>query len=163
MLGDSRIAQADWAQLLGRSDVANRGISGDTTAGVLGRLSESVPASCELCVIQIGVNDLYGETPLPEIERNCGAIFAQIRQSATRRVLVTSVILTSDAGSAFNARITELNARLMQLANQHRCEWLDLNGALAPDGALERRLSPDGLHLNADGYAIWAALLKPRL
>ena len=41
-LGNSITAGTDWMELLGRSDVRNRGISGDITFGVLERLDEVI-------------------------------------------------------------------------------------------------------------------------
>ena len=37
--------------------VANMGINGDTTAGVLGRLSHDVPEGTQIALVAVGVND----------------------------------------------------------------------------------------------------------
>lgn len=164
MLGDSRVQEADWSELLGRQDVVNRGISGDTTSGLLARLSESVSESTELCIIQIGVNDLIQQSKVADVERNYREIFSRLAErQPPPRVIQMAIILTSDPTRVLNDRIGEANSRLRQMAEEHHADWLDPNEMLAPHGVLEGRWTSDGLHLNGEGYAQLASSLKTRI
>src|SRR5512139_2187826 len=58
LLGDSLTERGEWRELLERNDVYNRGISGDTASGVLGRLDAVVRARPRAVAIMIGINDL---------------------------------------------------------------------------------------------------------
>ena len=70
MLGDSLTAQGEWNAMLGEPLVANRGIDGDTSAGVLARMSDDADFRGDAVVIWIGTNDvLQGGAAGPVAER----------------------------------------------------------------------------------------------
>ena len=70
MLGDSLTAQGEWNAMLGEPLVANRGIDGDTSAGVLARMSDDADFRGDTVVIWIGTNDvLQGWAAGPVAER----------------------------------------------------------------------------------------------
>ena len=164
MLGDSRVQEAEWNELLGRTDVVNRGIAGDTTSGLFARLGQSVPPSAAVCVIQVGYNDLLQQNPLDQVEQNFRAILGKLAASERPpRVLLTPVILSGDASGSLNARIAAVNSTLRQIATERHAGWLDLNEKLCPHGSLDRAWTNDRAHLNGAAYEIIAAALKPRL
>ena len=86
MLGDSRTHQGDWAELFGSSRVVNRGISGDTTDGILGRIDEVTSREPRLVVMLIGVNDLRNKSP-EYVANNVYMILSKLR-SAGINVLI---------------------------------------------------------------------------
>ena len=59
MLGDSLTAQGEWNAMLGEPVVANRGIDGDTAAGVLARIGDDADFRGDAVVIWIGTNDVF--------------------------------------------------------------------------------------------------------
>ena len=70
MLGDSLTAQGEWNAMLGEPLVANRGIDGDTAAGVLARIGDDADFRGDTVVIWIGTNDvLQGGSAAPVAER----------------------------------------------------------------------------------------------
>ena len=70
MLGDSLTAQGEWNAILGEPLVANRGIDGDTSAGVLARIGDDADFRGDAVVIWIGTNDvLQGGAAGPVAER----------------------------------------------------------------------------------------------
>jgi len=70
MLGDSLTAQGEWNAMLGEPSVANRGIDGDTSAGLLARVGDDADFRGDAVVIWIGTNDvLQGEAAGPVVER----------------------------------------------------------------------------------------------
>ena len=70
MLGDSLTAQGEWNAMLGEPLVANRGIEGDTSAGVLARIGDDADFGGDAVVIWIGTNDvLQGQAAGPVAER----------------------------------------------------------------------------------------------
>ncbi len=161
MLGDSITQWGEWSELIG-PQVANRGIGGDTSAGLLARLDTSVPASATTVVIMIGLNDLKAPdwTPLQSFNNVLGVV----HELKGRRVILQSVLKTSD--SRFNGKVQELNRELMKVCDSvghEDCQWLDLNPVIAPGGILTGDLTADGRHLSGKGYGLWAAALKPVL
>ena len=164
MVGDSRIDEGEWEDLLGRTDVANRGISGDTTAGLLARFAASFPAEAEVCVIQIGINDLMQGSSVEQAERNLRELLQRLSDSKrARKIVLTSVLLTGEKSRDLNLKVQELNARLERLAEERGATFVDVNHRLCPNGYLEPTFTNDGTHLTGEGYKIFAAALEPLL
>lgn len=164
MAGDSRIDEGEWEDLLGRTDIANRGISGDTTAGLLARFAATFSVGADVCVIQIGINDLMQGSPPEQVERNCRELLQRLSDSIpATKVVLTAVLLTGEKSRDLNATVRELNTRLMRLAAERGATWLDVNKLLCPRGHLEQKYTNDGTHLTGDGYKVFAAALQPHL
>lgn len=71
-----------------RYRVQNAGISGDTTAGVLGRLDWLLEGEIpELVILCIGANDAFQSKPVTEIESNIRTIIAKLKAKNIRVVL----------------------------------------------------------------------------
>ena len=69
MLGDSITDEGLWDELLNNDTIQNRGISGDTTDGVLERLNP-MGKNIEKVFIMIGVNDIMRGKSVDEIYSN---------------------------------------------------------------------------------------------
>lgn len=164
MVGDSRIDEGEWDELLGRTDVANRGVSGDTTAGLLARFDETFSRAFDVCVLQIGINDLVQGAAIEQMTRKYDELLQRIRDRKLASVIVlTSVLLTGERSPEQNERVVELNSALKQLAAERGAIWVDLNAVLAPGGHLEEKYTNDGTHLNGEGYLVFAAALRPQI
>lgn len=162
-LGDSRIEGAEWSELFQRSDISNRGISGDTTAGMLRRLTTSMPNEATLCVLQAGVNDLELGVPVDRVVSNYEQIMRYVIDQRHCRAVVTSILRVDKNRAALNARVNDCNQRLAQLTTRAGADWLDLNLLLAPDGFLAPEFTNDGAHLNGKGYVRMRDALAPLL
>jgi lysophospholipase L1-like esterase len=166
-LGDS-ITQG-WGGGLGAAfpgiKVANRGISGDTSRGVLVRLAEDVLALAPAAVVLlIGTNDLE-EGATPElVAGNLKRILVELERHDARMPIVLCQVFPSSASQKRSAaQIRRLNA-LYQAAvkNDARVTYLETWPLFAgPDGDATLAEFPDLLHPNETGYAKWAAALRP--
>lgn len=147
--------------------VANRGISGDVTRGVLYRLKEDVldlhPAAV---VILIGTNDLgLGGDPA-DVDINIQAIFKAIETSDRRTpIILCRVMPRAIEPGRFPIKILEVNQRLYEMAHDDpRVTLCDTYRIFANDeGGAKKEEFPDLLHPNAIGYAKWVAALNPIL
>ena len=168
-LGDS-ITQG-WGDDLGRSfpgvKVANRGISGDTTRGVLLRLQEDVlslhPAGV---VLLIGTNDLEEGAAPETVAANLRLILAAINQHNPATPVVLCRVLPSSLTKKRPAesikRINQLVAAVVK--GQPQITYLDTWTLFAnANGDATLPEFPDLLHPNAAGYAKWAGALRPIL
>jgi lysophospholipase L1-like esterase len=164
-LGDS-ITQG-WGARLEKSfpglKVANRGISGDTSRGVLFRLPGDVVDLKPLAVVLlIGTNDI-GLGAAPEtIAQNVAAITGTFKATKTP-VILCRVFPSSASKSRPTETIQKLNELYQKLAsgNPH-ITLLDTFTLFADaDGNAPKSEFPDLLHLNDAGYAKWAAALRP--
>lgn len=168
-LGDS-ITQG-WGDEIGGSfpgvKVANRGISGDTTRGVLIRLEGDVlalnPAGV---VILIGTNDLEEGAEPETIAANLKLILAKLKRHNPKMPIVLCQVFPSSASKKRPAekikRINQLYAAAVKGDPQVTFieTWLlfaDAQGDAKPEEF------PDLLHPNKTGYAKWAAALEPIL
>ncbi len=168
-LGDS-ITQG-WGGGLGAAfpglHVANRGISGDTTRGVLIRLEEDVLAlQPSAVVLLVGTNDLE-EGATPEMAAsNLKLMLAAFARHGSRMPVVLCEVFPSSAAKKRPAeKIEALNA-LYRAAVKGNAQVTYLETwPLFADASGDARPSefPDLLHPNEVGYAKWAAALRPVL
>jgi len=146
---------------------ANRGISGDTTRGILYRLQEDVldlePAAI---VLLIGTNDIGIGADPEDAADNVQAILAAIKKANRKLPVIVCKVMPSDASKQRPAdKIQKLNALVDKIVKRNkqcvRCDtyslFADANGNAKPDEF------PDLLHLNAGAYAKWAAAVQPIL
>jgi lysophospholipase L1-like esterase len=166
-LGDS--ITEGWGGGLGAAfpgvKVANRGISGDTTRGVLIRLREDVLALDPAAVVLlIGTNDLE-EGAIPElVAGNLKLILAGLEAHDPRLPVVLSLLFPSSAAMKRPAdRIQATNALyLAAVKNDPQVIPLDTWRLFADgNGDASEEEFPDLLHPNEAGYARWAAALRP--
>lgn len=148
---------------------ANRGISGDTTRGMLMRLQEDVldlePSGV---VMLMGTNDLEERAEPDVIFANTQLIIAEIKKySAKIPIIVCSVFPAGEGDS--NKRPKEKILKLNRLnakaaSGDAQVTILDTYTLFAnKDGIAKKEEFPDMLHPNKRGYAKWAAALGPLL
>ena len=165
-VGDSLIANGPWAEFYG--EIHNRGIGGDTTSGVLGRIDEVVESRPREIVLMVGANDLANRVPPGQYIRHYRALLERIRdQSPETATVVIGILPINPTMSArptqTNPEIDEANKQLEKLVGEFLgVKYVNLGPGLAdPDGNLRPDYSADGIHLNIDGYlAIRAALAE---
>jgi lysophospholipase L1-like esterase len=178
-LGDSLTRRFAWPEALPGYIVRNFGIDGDTTAGVLRRLSPVIAAKPDVVFLQIGINDYLGmeawagEASPPAgaaavIVRNHRAIWEKLQKSLPRTKLhVCSLLPTAfpfDAGGRINAGIWEINTQLEKEAREAGLPYIHLYSRFAgPDGGLAGKFSQDGVHLTPAAYAVWLETIRPFL
>ena len=168
-LGDS-ITQG-WGDDLGGKfpgvKVANRGISGDTTRGILLRLQEDVLALHPSgVVLLIGTNDLE-ESAAPETTAaNLRLILVALKRHDPAMPVVLCEVFPSSATKKRPADSIRRINRLYQAAvrDQPQVTYLDTWTLFAnAEGDAKPEEFPDLLHPNAAGYAKWAGALRPVL
>jgi lysophospholipase L1-like esterase len=166
-LGDS-ITQL-WGEALPAAfpgvKIANRGISGDTTRGVLIRLQDDVlMLEPKAVVLLIGTNDL-DEGATPEIiAGNVKLILAALKAHSPRMPVILCQVFPSSASLRRPAdQIKAVNTLyLAAVKNDAQVIPLDTWALFAdPNGDAKPSEFPDLLHPNRVGYAKWAAALDP--
>ena len=168
-LGDS-ITQG-WGDTMGGSfpgvKVANRGISGDTTRGVLIRLREDVLSlNPSGVVLLIGTNDLEEKATPEVIADNLKLIIAVLKKhSADMPIILCNVMPSSAAKKRPADQIKKINQLYFAaVKGDAQVTMLDTWLLFADDkGDAKKSEFPDLLHPNKTGYAKWAAALRPLL
>ena len=168
-LGDS-ITQG-WGGNLPKSfpgvKVANRGISGDTTRGVLIRLKEDVLAlNPSGVVILIGTNDLEEKAEPSVIASNVKLIIGELKKHNCQMPIILCQVMPSSASKSRPVdKIKEINQlTFAQVKGDPQVTVLDTWTLFADaKGDAKKAEFPDLLHPNKTGYAMWAAALRPLL
>lgn len=158
MLGNSLTYRISWNELLGREDVANRGISGDITGGFLNRMNFVFNLQPKICFIEGGVNDLALHVDHETILGNLNTLVDTLRSHRIKPVLTTVTYVTSFYPNAIrcNSKSAALNESIKQMAEQKQVDLIDLNSKLAegeflrPENAIH-----DGIHFSSKAYKIW--------
>ena len=168
-LGDS-ITQG-WGDNMGGNfpdvKVANRGISGDTTRGMLIRLKDDVLSLNPSGVVMLmGTNDLE-ELAAPEtISKNVSLIVAALKQHNSRMPIILCNVFPSSATKKRSSKDIKAVNQLYAAAvkGDPQITVVDTWTLFAnEDGDAKKEEFPDLLHPNKAGYAKWAAALKPIL
>jgi lysophospholipase L1-like esterase len=168
-LGDS-ITQG-WGDNIGGAfpgtKVANRGISGDTTRGVLIRLKEDVldlnPAGV---VLLIGTNDLEEKAEPETIAANMKLILAALKQHNPKMPVVLCQVFPSSASKSRPAdkikKVNQLYAAAVK--GDAQITFIETYPLFAnAQGDAKKEEMPDLLHPNKAGYVKWASAIRPVL
>ena len=155
----------DFKKAFGDMKLANRGIGGDTTRGMLLRLREDVLSlRPKAVVLLMGTNDIEVGVPAEAIGRNFRKIVAALKAHDPRMPVVVCRIFPSSASKKRpKETIQAVNALFDEaVKDDPQFTVLDTYALFAdPAGDAPAALFPDLLHLNAAGYAKWAAALRP--
>jgi lysophospholipase L1-like esterase len=168
-LGDS-ITQG-WGDNIGgnfpQAKVANRGISGDTTRGVLIRLKEDVlSVNPSGVVLLIGTNDLEEQADPETIAGNLKLIIAELKQhNAKMPIVLCQVFPSSESKKRPSEKIKKLNQLYAAAVKGDAQVTFVETWVLFADaqGDAKKEEFPDLLHPNKAGYAKWAAAIRPIL
>ncbi|NBV49263.1 MAG: DUF1080 domain-containing protein [Verrucomicrobia bacterium] len=145
--------------------LANRGIGGDTTRGMLLRLQEDVLAiNPKAVVLLMGTNDIEVEVPVEAIGRNFQKIVAALKAHDPKMPVIVCRIFPSSATKKRPKETILAVNELFAAAVKGDAQFtvLDTYALFAnAEGDAIPALFPDLLHLNAAGYAKWASALRP--
>lgn len=165
-LGDSIIANCNLANFLPDSKVANRGIAGDTTRGMLCRLQSNVLALQPKAIVLLGgINDLFHDPKqAPEaIGQNVRFMLQQIHATAADTpVLVCEIFpsqfIAADLIRAANAAVDEVVA---DFPNARRVKTFQ--PFLNSNGTQNSALFLDGTHPSPAGYEVWKKIMNTEI
>lgn len=155
--GNSHTYNANWNELLGRCDVANRGINSDITSGYLHRMEFVLNLKPTICFVEGGVNDFYSKFTVDEVFNNLKSVSEILKSNNIIPIFTTTfpVATNREAAKLINNQIKQLNRLLTKYCKDNNIELIDINPQITINDFLKPELTYDGLHLNAYGYKIW--------
>jgi acyl-CoA thioesterase-1 len=136
--------------------VVNAGVSGDTTAGGLSRLSWLLKQLPDVVVVALGANDGLRALPLAETEKNLREIIRR-SQAAGARVLLLGMRIPPNYGP-YADDFADLYPRLAKEMDVQLVPFL-LEGV----GGVRALNQEDGLHPTAEGQERMAETVMPYL
>ena len=169
MLGDSLINCCEWHELMGDARIKNRGINGDTVAGVKHRVPTIMSGAPDKVFLMVGINDVSHKIPPVDIAHAIVSLVDYMHAlSPTTRLYVHSLLpfdssyhYASLAGKMQD--VLYINCLLQEYAPEHHYRFIELYSHFVDSatGVLAPSYTTDGLHLTGSGYALWARLLQP--
>lgn len=173
--GDSITELCDLSEYYPEIKTYNRGISGDTTSGMLKRLESNVlNIEPSTLVFLGGTNDLgHGVSP-QKIASNINEILKRTRNALPDcKIIVQSVYpVNPDKRPPFlnavksrkNSDILAVNELLPNICDNYGAIYVDIHSLLKDDeGKLNKEYTMDGLHIKDKGYRIISQELKKYL
>jgi acyl-CoA thioesterase-1 len=138
-------------------EIANAGVSGDTSSGALERLDWALGEGADGVLVEIGANDMLRGTDPALTRKNIEAILARLQQ---RKIpaLLTGMRAAPNLGPEY---AQEFDRIYPDLAKKYDTAFYPffLDGVA---GHPERQL-PDGMHPNREGVAIVVAGILPEV
>jgi lysophospholipase L1-like esterase len=170
-----------WAQHFAEYNPINMGNSGDITPVMLHRVTRGnldFPAGQhpKVAVILCGINnlivsksdggketwDLGAHCPPEDIAQGQRAIAQVFRRKLPQtHVIMMALLPVADKTKwAKCQRVNAINASV--ILDPKQVTFINLQDRfLLPDGSINRSLFTDGIHLNKEGYQVWANGIKP--
>jgi lysophospholipase L1-like esterase len=150
----------------GKWKIANFGIAGDTTQGVLYRLrnGEGTGFKPKAVMLMIGTNNT-GRNTAPEIAEGIGAVVLELQKDfPDAKILLLGVFPRGRAGDPVRATIARINTIISKLHDGTRVHYLDIGAKfLDPAGNIPTDVMSDALHPSTKGYEIWAEAVNAPL
>lgn len=136
-------------------EIANAGVSGDTSSGGLARLDWSVPDGTKGVILELGANDALRGIAPEETEKNIDAMLTRLKERGIA-VLLAGMLAPPNMGADYEKRF---NGIYQRMAEKHGV-------ALYPfflDGvAAQADLQiDDGMHPNPAGVDVMVAKILP--
>ncbi len=174
LVGDSITIQwgTSWSKHFPDRKAVNIGIGGDKTQNVLWRLDHGGVEGLKprAIVLMIGNNNMFftPETGVAAAAQGVKACLANLREKFPEALIVVANILPCHAPKVrFYEDILLTNAEIdkLNLGAEPKVKVLDLTqDFLNADGTIKKPLfTADNIHLSPEGYAAYAARLKPLL
>ncbi|WP_343306000.1 GDSL-type esterase/lipase family protein [Chitinophaga niabensis] len=169
-LGNSITERGEWAELLPGRRIANRGIGGDNTFGVLARLDGVIKQQPRKIFLLIGINDIGRGLPTEVILNNYHRIVTKLTQGLPGTKLIIQSVLPMNEGKlpydylkGKAAKIKALNEGFVNIAKEFKLPYLNLHELFADEkGELKAAYTKDGIHLEPAAYVDWVNWLKQK-
>ncbi len=167
-LGDSITDGCEWRELTGINKVTNRGISGDTSWGLMARIDEVTEGKPTIIFMMIGINDLaWGEKTVPEVRDQVAKVLDTIKkQSPETKIYLQSTlpVIENKERKLENEEVNSLNVEYTKLAASRNIAFINLTPFFKDDsGQLKKEFTEDGLHLNGSAYYQWYSVIRKYL
>ena len=157
-LGDSLTDGCDLEKYYTDYSVTNRGIGGDTTYGLKGRLKVSAyDVNPKVIVILIGGNDILSGKGLESIYNNYEEIITGIQNNLPdTKIVWCSLTALGGNWAKYNDTCIICNQKIKLLANKFGCTFVDLYTPLCNEKTdqIFENYTIEGVHLTDAGYKV---------
>ncbi|HCW07581.1 MAG TPA: arylesterase [Cytophagales bacterium] len=132
--------------------VMNGGLSGETSAGGLGRIDWLLKQPIDIFVLELGANDGLRGLPLSQTKSNLQAIITKVKTKYPKaKIVLAGMMVPPNLGKAYTDEFRKLYP---ELAKQNKTELIPF--LLAGVAGDEKLNQGDGIHPNDQGHQIIA-------
>lgn len=123
------------------------------------------PYNPRIVFIQTGSNDNTQGLTIEEITSNKEKMYGEFRENLPDTTFIIMSGLPCPNRSEYWEDINEVNRFIEQYCDEHEnMYFIDATDAMMENGDFRPELfNKDGIHLNADGHAIWTELMLNKL
>jgi len=136
-------------------EIANAGVSGDTSSGGLARLDWSIPDGTSGVILELGANDALRGIPPEQTEKNLDTMLTRLKERGIA-VLLAGILAPPNMGPDYGERF---NGIYQRLAEKHGVSLYPffLDGVVTKANLqLE-----DGMHPNSEGVDVMVRNILP--
>lgn len=167
-LGNSLTQAGKWNEYFPQQNPANRGISGDNTLGMLGRLHEIIKAKPSKLFILAGINDISLGRSNDKILNGIKSIIYQVKEGSPNTTVYVQSLLPINKDVCKYQRmknkekqIEKLNKEIVKFCKAENIIFINLYPHfLSEKRKMDAKYTSDGLHLNEAGYAVWVDQIR---
>ncbi|MFT4222431.1 GDSL-type esterase/lipase family protein [Dysgonomonas sp.] len=167
-LGNSLTQGGKWNEYFPEQNPANRGISGDNTLGMLGRLHEIIKAKPSKLFILAGINDISLGRSNDKVLNGIKSIIYQVKEGSPNTTIYVQSLLPINKDVCKYKRmmnkekqIEKLNKEIIKFCKSENITFINLYPHfLSEKRKMDAKYTSDGLHLNEAGYAVWTNQIR---
>jgi len=165
--GSSSVRLWNLAESFPSQNAVNRGFGGSQYSDIVRHLDRLVLRhKPRVVVLYSGDNDIKSGKPASDVARDVETIVSRVRSALPATKIVIVSIKPSRARWNLSKEIQKANAGIAAVCEANDgCEFVDVWPAMLGDDGQPRQqlFVKDGLHLSAEGYAIWTELVGAHL
>lgn len=137
--------------------VINAGLSGETSAGGLGRIDWVLRQPMDVFVLELGANDGLRGLPLEQTRKNLQSIIDKVKVKYPKaKIVLVGMMVPPNMGKAYSDEFKNIYPDLAKKNNATLIPFL-LEGVAGN----EKLNQADGIHPNIEGHKIVAKNLTP--
>lgn len=164
MLGNSLTAYCEWAELMEEPRFVNRGIPGESLAGIEKRLPDLLLQNPGRIFLMIGINDLMYHDAQWVIAAYESLIQSVLQQFPGAPLVLQEILPVHQHVQNIptdNEQIKSVNKAIEGLAKKYNLKFLPLfDRFIDQSDQLASHFSNDGVHLTGEAYMIWKNALR---
>lgn len=178
LLGDSLTEGGEWSKYFPKTEaklnkkggaIRNRGIVGDTAEGIYDRLEQITPGNPRKLFFLCGANDVSHDLSADTIAARIEKVLVRIKQECPKtKLYLQSMLPFNESFKRYKKldgktyMVALVNERLEQLAKKLKITYINIHPLFLEEGteSMNPQISPDGLHLKREGYAIWSEAIR---
>lgn len=132
--------------------VVNAGLSGETSAGGLNRLSWVLKQPIEMFVLELGANDGLRGLPLDQTQKNLQTIIDKVSAKyPNAKIVIAGMLVPPNMGPDYTASFRKI---FPELAKKNKAKLIPF--LLQDVAGIEKLNIADGIHPNEEGHKIVA-------